>query len=75
MQTVIPQLRVTDARASLSFYVDGLGFSVDWEHQFEPGFPLFLQLTREARIETETACASPASLNRSLSMARAGHVD
>ncbi|RQP21404.1 bleomycin resistance protein [Piscinibacter terrae] len=45
-QTVIPQLRITDARRSLEFYVRGLGFTVDWEHQFEPGFPLFMQLTR-----------------------------
>jgi catechol 2,3-dioxygenase-like lactoylglutathione lyase family enzyme len=45
-QTVIPQLRITSARDSLEFYVGGLGFTVDWQHQFEPGFPLFLQLTR-----------------------------
>lgn len=45
-QTVIPQLRITKAGASLAFYVQGLGFTVDWQHQFEPGFPLFLQLTR-----------------------------
>ena len=45
-QTVIPQLRITDVAASLAFYVDGLGFAVDWQHQFEPGFPLFMQVTR-----------------------------
>ncbi len=45
-QTVIPQLRITNAARSLRFYVDQLGFAVDWEHQFEPGFPRFAQLTR-----------------------------
>lgn len=45
-QTVIPQLRITNAARSRAFYVEGLGFSVDWEHQFEPGFPLFLSITR-----------------------------
>ncbi len=45
-QTVTPQLRITDARRSLRFYVDGLGFAVDWEHRFAPGLPLFAQLTR-----------------------------
>lgn len=45
-QTVIPQLRITSAQPSLEFYVAGLGFAVDWQHQFEPGFPLFIQLTR-----------------------------
>lgn len=49
MQTVIPQLRSTDARRSLAFYVDRLGFGVDWRHQFGPGFPLFLQLTRDGQ--------------------------
>jgi uncharacterized glyoxalase superfamily protein PhnB len=29
------------------FYADGLGFAVDWEHRFEPGFPVFAQLTRD----------------------------
>lgn len=45
-QTVTPQFRITDARRSLAFYVDGLGFEVDWEHRFEPGLPVFMQLTR-----------------------------
>lgn len=48
-QTVIPQLRITRAARSLPFYVQGLGFTVDWQHQFEPGLPLFLQLTREGQ--------------------------
>ncbi len=45
-QTVIPQLRVIKASVSLPLYVQGLGFKVDWQHQFEPGFPTFAQLTR-----------------------------
>lgn len=45
-QTVIPQLRMTNAERSLVFYVEGLGFRVDWTHQFEAGYPLFVQLTR-----------------------------
>ena len=48
-QTVIPQLRITNAERSLRFYVQGLGFKVDWEHRFEPGFPLFAQLTRQGQ--------------------------
>ncbi len=49
-QTVIPQLRIISAPISLPFYVEGLGFSVDWKHQFEPGFPLFIQLTRKDQV-------------------------
>lgn len=48
-QTVIPQLRMLSAAISLPFYVDGLGFEIDWQHQFEPGFPLFCQITREGQ--------------------------
>jgi catechol 2,3-dioxygenase-like lactoylglutathione lyase family enzyme len=57
IQTVTPQFRITDARRSLAFYVDGLGFQVDWEHRFEPGFPVFMQLTRAGQsiILTEHA--------------------
>jgi uncharacterized glyoxalase superfamily protein PhnB len=49
-QTVIPQLRIISATVSLPFYIEGLGFSVDWKHQFEPGFPLFIQLTRKDQV-------------------------
>jgi uncharacterized glyoxalase superfamily protein PhnB len=48
-QTVIPQLRITSVAVSLPFYVDKLGFVVDWQHQFEPGYPLFVQATREGQ--------------------------
>jgi catechol 2,3-dioxygenase-like lactoylglutathione lyase family enzyme len=47
VQTVIPALRITDYERSKSFYIDGLGFRVDWEHRFEPGFPVFMQITRD----------------------------
>ena len=46
-QRVFPQLRMTDWKRTRAFYVDGLGFAVDWEHRFEPGFPVFAQLTRD----------------------------
>ena len=45
-QTVTPQFRITDVRRSIAFYVEGLGFEIDWEHRFEPGAPVFMQLTR-----------------------------
>lgn len=48
-QSVIPQLRMTRAARSLAFYVDGLGFDIDWEHRFEPGLPLFAQLSRQGQ--------------------------
>jgi catechol 2,3-dioxygenase-like lactoylglutathione lyase family enzyme len=44
-QRVVPQLRVIDWKRSRAFYCDGLGFNVEWEHRFEPGFPVFAKLT------------------------------
>lgn len=46
-QRVTPQLRMTNWERSRAFYVDGLGFAVDWEHRFEPGFPIFAKITRD----------------------------
>lgn len=46
-QRVMPTLRITDYARSRKFYVDGLGFQVDWEHRFEPGFPVFVQVSRD----------------------------
>ncbi len=48
-QNVFPQLRMTDWDRTQKFYVDGLGFTVDWEHRFEPHLPVFAQLTRDGR--------------------------
>src|SRR2546428_9950147 len=46
-QRAFPQLRMTNWKRTRAFYVDGLGFTVDWEHRFEPGLPVFAQLTRD----------------------------
>ena len=45
-QRVTPQLRSTNWKRTRAFY-EGLGFRVEWEHQFEPGFPVFAQVTRD----------------------------
>ena len=45
---VIPALRIFDEAKAREFYVDFLGFSVDWEHRFEDGLPLYMSVTRDA---------------------------
>ena len=40
----IPILRFFDDAVARAFYIDFLGFAVDWEHRFEPGLPLYLQI-------------------------------
>jgi catechol 2,3-dioxygenase-like lactoylglutathione lyase family enzyme len=46
----IPILRIFDEAKALEFYVDYLGFAVDWQHRFEPGQPLYMQLSRGACV-------------------------
>jgi catechol 2,3-dioxygenase-like lactoylglutathione lyase family enzyme len=41
---------MTDEERSRAFYVDGLGFRVDWTHRFEPNLPALLQLSRDGMI-------------------------
>jgi len=41
-----PILRSFDEAKAREFYVDFLGFTVDWKHRFEPGLPLYMQLSR-----------------------------
>lgn len=41
----IPILRIFDEAKAREFYLDFLGFKVDWEHRFEPGLPLYLQVS------------------------------
>ena len=42
-EEVIPVLYVVDAARAVAWY-ERLGFSKQWEHQFEPGFPLFVSI-------------------------------
>jgi len=47
MQRVMPRLRITSYAKSKAFYIDGLGFQIDWGHRFEPNFPVFMQVSRD----------------------------
>jgi uncharacterized glyoxalase superfamily protein PhnB len=42
-----PILRIFDEPKARAFYVDFLGFQVEWEHRYEPGMPLYLQVSRQ----------------------------
>ena len=45
---VTPILRIFDEAKAREFYVDFLGFQVDWEHRFEGTgeFPLYMQVSK-----------------------------
>jgi catechol 2,3-dioxygenase-like lactoylglutathione lyase family enzyme len=49
-EEVVPVLYVEDAGRAVQWY-ERLGFRKEWEHQFEPGFPLFVSVARgEVRL-------------------------
>ena len=46
----IPILRSFDEHKAKAFYVDYLGFTIDWEHRFEPTLPLYMQVSRAGLV-------------------------
>lgn len=42
---VIPIMRIFDETRAREFYVDYLGFTVDWEHRFDGQGPLYMQVS------------------------------
>jgi uncharacterized glyoxalase superfamily protein PhnB len=43
-------LRIFDEAKAKEFYVDFLGFKVDWEHRFESGLPLYMQVSKDGCV-------------------------
>ena len=50
MKSPIPVLRIFDEAKAKEFYTAFLGFTVDWEHRFQDGMPLYLQLSKDECI-------------------------
>lgn len=45
-ERIFPIVRIFDEAKAREFYVDFLGFEVDWEHRFGENFPLYMQVSR-----------------------------
>ena len=43
---VIPVLRTFDYDKAVEFYIDWLGFSIDWKHRFSEDSPLYMQISK-----------------------------
>ena len=41
----VPVLRIFDEAVARGFYVDWLGFTVEWEHRFAPDMPLYMAIS------------------------------
>ena len=46
----LPILRSFDEREAKAFYVGYLDCTVDFEHRFEPGLPLYMQVSRDGLV-------------------------
>jgi catechol 2,3-dioxygenase-like lactoylglutathione lyase family enzyme len=47
MNHAVPVLRIGDFDEAKAFYVNWLGFSVDWEFRFGDDFPVYAQVARD----------------------------
>lgn len=47
MNLVVPTLRIRDYESAKKFYVEGLGFRVDFEWREQDGPPVFVQVSRD----------------------------
>ncbi|UHA73451.1 glyoxalase superfamily protein [Paenibacillus sp. 481] len=45
MSNVTPIFRIFDEHKAKQFYLEYLGFHVDWEHRFEMDLPLYMQIS------------------------------
>lgn len=45
-----PILRVFDEAKAREFYIEFLGFTVDWEHRFAAGMPLYMQVSKDGCV-------------------------
>ena len=46
-EQTIPILRIFDVARAKAFYLDFLGFTVDFEHRFEESLPLYMGISRD----------------------------
>ena len=46
----IPILRIFDVAKAREFYLDYLGFRLDWEHRFEAELPLYMQVSKSSCV-------------------------
>ncbi len=53
IESSIPVLRMLDEAKAKAFYLDFLGYAIDWEHRFRadsPDSPLYLQVSKGASV-------------------------
>jgi len=79
LRNTTPILRIFNEAKAREFYVDFLGFKVDWEHRFEPDLPLYIQVSRDRCVlhlsEHHGDCSPGAAIRIESSNLDAFHVE
>jgi uncharacterized glyoxalase superfamily protein PhnB len=50
MQRTVPILHIEGYEEAKAYYVDWLGFRIDWEFRFEPSYPVYMQVSRDGLV-------------------------
>ena len=50
LSAAIPILRIFSEAKAKEFYVDFLGFRLEWEHRFTDNFPLYMEIKRSELV-------------------------
>lgn len=50
VEKVIPVLRIFDYKKAIEFYVEWLGFKINWEHTFEDNTPVYIEIEKDGLI-------------------------
>jgi catechol 2,3-dioxygenase-like lactoylglutathione lyase family enzyme len=50
LEAPTPILRIFSVEKAKEFYLDYLGFDLAWEHRFEDGMPLYMQVQRDRTV-------------------------
>lgn len=45
-EMIKPIFRIFDYDKAIEFYIDWLGFKIDWEHRFEENTPIYMQISK-----------------------------
>lgn len=49
-ESTVPSFRIFSVEKAREFYLDFLGFKLDWEHRFDDNAPLLMQVARDGFV-------------------------
>ncbi|MGF7229844.1 glyoxalase superfamily protein [Arachidicoccus sp.] len=50
VEKIIPVLRIFNYQKAIEFYIDWLGFKINWEHTFDENAPVYMEIEREGLV-------------------------